>query len=72
MRSQAGLLESLIAHTRGRIQHEKDTIGFNVAGLKHVQQEMEDEGILFFDDQVTIAAARSRGTTAKEKKKRLV
>ena len=64
MRSHAGLIESLISHTRGRVQLEKDTIGFNLAGLRHVQQEMEEAGgARFFGDVAAIRDARC-GRTA--------
>jgi U3 small nucleolar RNA-associated protein 12 len=72
MRSHAGLLESLVQHTRGRLQQEKDAIGFNIAGLKHIQQEMQDDGVRFFDAEETITAARTRGSMPREKRKRLV
>lgn len=72
MRSHAGLIESLIKNTRDRVRLEKNTIGFNIAGLHHVQQEMEEEGMRFFDDVTAIKDARSRGSTPYEKKKRLV
>ena len=63
MKSQLGLLESLRDETRRRLQEEKDTIGLNLAAVKHIQADMEHSGMRFFE-MATDDAVREKQHTA--------
>ena len=36
MQGHGALIESLLHHTRSRLTQERDTIGFNIAGVRHL------------------------------------
>ena len=36
MQGHGALIESLLHHTRDRLSKERDTIGFNIAGIRHL------------------------------------
>ena len=36
MQGHGALIESLLHHTRARLAKERDTIGFNIAGIRHL------------------------------------
>ena len=73
MQGHGALIESLCAHTRQQLASSKDIIGFNLAGLRHVQREMEEQdGVRFFAVDEQVAEARERGASNPQKRTRLL
>ena len=73
MAGHGALIESLRNHTRQQLTRERDIIGFNLAGLRHLQREMEEsDDVRFFDFDKEIAGARERGAGAVQKRRRLL
>lgn len=61
-------LQSLREHALPQITSLKDTIGFNLAGLKFLRQELVSSGIRNFQDVEDLAA----GAKAAQKKRKLI
>ena len=73
MQGHGALIESLLHHTRERLTKERDAIGFNIAGLRHLSRELREGGdVRFFDVAEEVAAARARGAADPRKRKRLL
>lgn len=53
--------------TRQRLQAAKDEIGFNLAGLRYLEQQLAEDGVRTFDDVVEKPAKEK-----KRKRKRVV
>lgn len=68
------VIDSLLKKTRRSLQAQKDVIGFNLAAMRFLQQQIEAEGSvrLFEDVETKLAAAKlGRKKKAKGKEKRL-
>ena len=66
-RGHVGRLSSLSQHARGQLTRSKDVIGTNMAALRALQREIEEDGTQLFQVARKVATARRKGA----KKQRL-
>lgn len=56
MQGHGTLIESLLHHTRARLTKERDTIGFNIAGVRHLSvREICPLARIFFFSSLSLA-----------------
>ncbi|XP_028412529.1 WD repeat-containing protein 3-like [Dendronephthya gigantea] len=62
------VMDSIRSHTQTRVREMKDVVGFNLAGLRFLQQQLEDRDVMFFGEtREKLAQVRKKKRTAVRK-----